>query len=212
MKQIATLLLFLLFSVFCVAQTPVLPLYNRNIDVPGAYYKDLQQDLNRFVGEWKYEQGSTELIVRIQIKEEQFVDYGNISVFEDFLVAEYRYVENGVEKINTLPNLLINHPNPYSYNINSNIIIKPVATNPDVCRNCGPNDVMVKGSFEDPDRQIDFLDPMVIFRHKVENGVEKIFFTLYANGNVYVNENEGAAQNQFFSYTIPFGRYELIKQ
>ncbi|RAR48097.1 DUF6705 family protein [Flavobacterium lacus] len=212
MKQIATLLLFLLFSGFCVAQTPVLPLYNSTKDVQGAYYKDLQQDFQRFVGEWKYQQGSTELIVRIQIKEEQFIDYGDITFYRDFLVAEYRYDENGIEKINTFSNLLTNHTNPYKYNMVGSIIIKPISTNPDVCSNCGPNDVIVDGTFNEPNRQIDFLDPRIIFRHKVENGVEKIFFTLYANGNVYVNENEGAAQNQFFSYTIPFGRYELIKQ
>jgi archaellum component FlaF (FlaF/FlaG flagellin family) len=207
--------LTILLTFFCkitFAQTPILPLYDSIKDAPNAYYKDLQNDLNRFVGEWKYEQGSTQLIIRIQKKEMQFIDYGDITFYRDFLVAEYRYVENGIEKINTFSNLLTNHTNPYKYNMVGSIIIKPISTNPDVCRNCGPNDVMVDGTFNEPNRQIDFLDPRIIFRHKVENGVEKIFFTLYANGNVYVNENEGAAQNQFFSYSIPFGRYELIKQ
>jgi hypothetical protein len=107
--------------------------------------------MNRFVGEWKCEQGLDTLIVKIVKKEMQFIDYGYISVYEDFLVAEYRYVENGIEKINTLPNLLINHSTPFKYNIVANIIIKPVPNNPSVCPNCGPNDVMVQGPFRDPE-------------------------------------------------------------
>lgn len=210
MKKVTILLTF--FCKITFAQTPILPLYDSIKDAPNAYYKDLQNDLNRFVGEWKYEQGSNQLIVKILKKEMKLNNYSEFSYYVDVLVAEYRYIENGVEKINTLQNINTNHNDYYDYNITANIIIKPVLNNPDVCRNCGPNDVMVDGTFNEPNRQIDFLDPRIIFRHKVENGVEKIFFTLYANGNVYVNENEGAAQNQFFSYTIPFGRYELIKQ
>ncbi|RAR48099.1 DUF6705 family protein [Flavobacterium lacus] len=205
--------LTILLTFFCkitFAQTPILPLYDSSKTIQGAYYKDLQQDFNRFVGEWKYEQGSTELIVRIQIKEEQFVDYGNISVYEDYLVAEYHYVENGVEKINTLPNLLINHPDPYDYSIKCNIIIKPVSTNPDVCPNCGPNDVMVKGPFSDPEIEILGYEPMVVFRHKIENGVEKIFLTFRIFGNLLPDFD--GVYGPHTTYNLPEGRYELIKQ
>ncbi|WP_333693164.1 DUF6705 family protein [Flavobacterium sp.] len=208
MKKVTILLTF--FCKITFAQTPILPLYHRDIDVQGAYYKDLQQDFNRFVGEWKYEQGSTQLIVRIQKKEMQFIDYGYISVYEDFIVAEYRYIENGIEKINTLSNLLINHSTPFKYNIVANIIIKPVPNNPGVCPNCGPNDVMVKGPFSDPERDIFGYEPEVVLRHKIENGIEKIFLTMtifgfklpYADGTV----------SPYDFYNLPAGFYELIKQ
>jgi hypothetical protein len=198
------------FNLLCMAQTTELPLYNRSIDVPGAYYRDLQNDFERFVGEWKYEEGSNMLIVKIQKKEMQFIDYGHISVYEDYLVAEYRYVENGVEKINTLPNLLINHPDPYDYSIKCNIIIKPVSTNPDVCPNCGPNDVMVKGPFSDPEIEILGYEPMVVFRHKIENGVEKIFLTFRIFGNLLPDFD--GVYGPHTTYNLPEGRYELIKQ
>ena len=43
--------------------------------------------------------------------------YGRIFYYTDFLVGEFRYVENGVEKTNTLSNLSINHPSPYENSI-----------------------------------------------------------------------------------------------
>jgi hypothetical protein len=170
MKNLVNILM-ILFCTLCIAQSPILPLYDSSKTVAGAYYKDLQNDMNRFVGEWKYEQGNNLLIVKIQKKETQFINYGNISFYGDFIVAEYRYVENGIEKINTLPNLLINHSTPFKYNIVANIIIKPVPNNPSVCPNCVPNDVMVQGPFRDPERDIFGFEPIVVLRHKIENGV-----------------------------------------
>jgi len=170
MKNLVNILM-ILFCTLCIAQSPILPLYDSSKTVAGAYYKDLQNDMNRFVGEWKCEQGLDTLIVKIVKKEMQFIDYGYISVYEDFLVAEYRYVENGIEKINTLPNLLINHPDPYDYNLKANIITRPVPNNPQVCPNCVPNDVMVQGPFRDPERDIFGFEPIVVLRHKIENGV-----------------------------------------
>jgi hypothetical protein len=207
-KQIT--LFMILYCTLCVAQSPILPLYNSISNVPGAYYKDLQNDMNRFEGEWKYEQGNNLLIVKIQKKEMQFIDYGHISVYEDFLVAEYRYVENGVEKINTLPNILINYPDPYDYNIKANIITKPIPNNPLVCPNCGPNDVMVEGYFRDPERDINGYEPVVVFRHKIENGVEKVFLTMRIFG-FKLPYSDGTV-SPYDRYNLPQGRYELIKQ
>ena len=200
----------ILYCTLCVAQPPEFPLYNRSIDVPGAYYKDLQDDFQRFIGEWKYEQGLDTLIVKIVKKEMQFINYGHISVYEDYLVAEYRYVDNGVEKINTLPNLLINYPDPYDYNIVANIIIKPVPNNSAVCLNCGPNDVMVKGSFNDPERYILGFEPIVVLRHKIENGVEKIFLTMSIFG--FKLPSPDGTVSPYDKYNLPVGLYELIKQ
>lgn len=203
-------ILMILFCRLCVAQPPELPLYSSSMDVLGAYYKDLQNDMNRFEGEWKYEQGNNLLIVKIQKKEMQFIDYGYISVYEDFLVAEYRYVENGVEKINTLSNLLINHSTPFKYNIVANIIIKPVSNNPQVCPNCGPNDVMVEGPFSDPERDILGFEPIVVLRHKIENGVEKIFLTMRIFG--FKLPSPDGTVSPYDTYNLPVGLYELIKQ
>jgi hypothetical protein len=70
-------------------------------------------------------------------------------------VGEYKYVKNGVEKINTLPNLLINHSNRFNYNLTLNIITRPLPNRTDICRVSDPNGVMVGGAFDDP--EIDIL-------------------------------------------------------
>jgi hypothetical protein len=207
MKKIIVLLLFCAIS---QAQTPILSLYNDSRNIQGAYYKDTQNEFNRFVGEWKYKNGNDTLIVRIIKKEMQFIDYGHISVYEDFLVGEYRFVQNGIEKINTLPSILSNFVDPYEYNINANIIKRPTQNNPDVCPHCGPNDVIIRGSLRDPNIEILGLEPTVFMRSKTENGVEKIFFSLVLFGNVFVNVDEGYPPHT--SYRLPSGTYELIKQ
>jgi hypothetical protein len=209
MKNLITISVIFL-NLLCVAQTPELPLYDSSKTVPGAYYKDLQNDFQRFMGEWKYEQGLDTLIVKIIKKEMQFINYGNVSFYGDFIVAEYRYVENGIEKINTLPNLLINHSTPFKYNIVANIIIKPVPNNSAVCPNCGPNDVMVEGPFSDPERDIFGFEPIVVLRHKIENGVEKVFFTLQIEGSILPDDDGN--YGPYSTYNIPQGFYELIKQ
>jgi hypothetical protein len=193
-----------------IAQTPVLPLYNADIDINRAYYKDLQDEMNRFIGEWKYENRNNSLTIIFKKKEEQFVDYGSVGVYEDFLVGEYQYIENGIELINTLPNILNNLPDPYSYNINANIIKRPVPNNPNACPQCGPNDVILRGSFSDPDIEILGLEPTVYIRHKIENGLEKIIFSLYLGGNIIIDINEGDPPHTTFR--LPAGTYELIKQ
>jgi hypothetical protein len=203
-------ILMILFCTLCVAQTPELPLYDSSVTVQGAYYKDLQDDFQRFIGEWKYEQGLDTLIVKIIKKEMQFINYGNVSFYGDFIVAEYRYVENGIEKINTLPNLLINHSTPFKYNIVANIIIKPVPNNSAVCPNCGPNDVMVEGPFSDPERDIFGFEPIVVLRHKIENGVEKIFLTMSIFG--FKLPSPYGTVSPYDTYNLPVGLYELIKQ
>jgi hypothetical protein len=109
-----------------------------------------------------------------------------------------------------LPNLLINHSTPFKYNIVANIIIKPVPNNPQVCPNCGPNDVMVEGPFSDPERDILGFEPIVVLRHKIENGVEKIFLTMRIFGNKTSNFDDEVSP--YDSYNLPQGRYELIKQ
>lgn len=99
MKHI-TLFLILLLSINCNSQNQIVG-FNKSYPTPtNAYKKDLNNDLDKFTGTWKYSNGSTELTVVI-IKKEQVY---NGSFYSDELAGNYRYLENGVEIVNTLTN------------------------------------------------------------------------------------------------------------
>nr|WP_148638307.1 DUF6705 family protein [Olleya sp. ITB9] len=68
-------------------------------DVPvNAYYKDANNILNNFEGTWLYTNGNNSLKI-ILVKSTQ---HFNGKYYEDLLIGGYQYIENGVEKINTL--------------------------------------------------------------------------------------------------------------
>jgi hypothetical protein len=204
-----TVIKILLFaSAISFSQNPVvLPLYNTPEETPNAYYKDLENELNRFEGTWKYENGNNSLTVKFIKKEEMFVDYGDISYYVDFLVGEYRYVENGIEKINTLSNLLINHPNPYQYSMRLKVIIRPNPGVHNLCAICGPNNIMMAGGFSDPLIEIENVFGRLKIADKFEDGLQKMYFYLSLEGLFLSNDPTAPT-----SFTVPTGKYVLIKQ
>lgn len=84
----------------CKAQSPVLNMETTfSTDVPdNAYYKDVNNVLNNFEGIWLYTNGNTSLKI-VLVKRSQ---YRNRKFYEDLLIGGYQYIENGIEKINTL--------------------------------------------------------------------------------------------------------------
>ena len=116
MKKI---LIIILFVIKASAQTPVIELDSWNGDITaGMYIKDSPNTLNQFEGTWLYTDGNTSLKIVLvkKIKDGDVVSY-----FEDILIGEYQYIENGVEKFNSLSNLNIVHSNVYnSHNIVGN--------------------------------------------------------------------------------------------
>ena len=100
MKNLKTLLLVLIaFS--CKAQTPVVPLDTFDDFPLGTYYKDVNHDLTKYAGTWQNTQGNSVLTIVLQKKEMIFDDRN----YHDMIIGEYKYVQNGVEVINTLPRL-----------------------------------------------------------------------------------------------------------
>ena len=105
MKHIILMILATFTILSCKAQSPILGYRTFKASVPdGAYLKDLNNDLDKFTGTWKYTNGTTELSVII-IKVEQVF---NGRYYIDRLKGNYIYMENGVEIINTLSNDLYN--------------------------------------------------------------------------------------------------------
>ena len=104
-------ILFLIFIVNCKAQTPTISLFGHHTTtVENAYYKDLNSDLDRFTGSWLYSNGSTSFKIVIDKKIMKYNTFSNI--YEDLLIGEYRYVEDGVVKVNTL-DLMTNPPSEF---------------------------------------------------------------------------------------------------
>jgi hypothetical protein len=83
------------------------------------YLKDTNNLLNPFVGTWIYTNGNDSITMVLKKKEHFQFTYGN--EYEDLLYGGYRYVQNGVEIINTIPQ--IDDPNItnfYEYSIEGN--------------------------------------------------------------------------------------------
>ncbi len=191
----------------CWAQTTY-SLYDGDRNIQGAYYKDLDNDLNNFVGTWKYTNGTTSLTITLQKKEmaAYVFSFSNISYYEDVLVGGYKYVENGVEKINTLPQIQLELPNSYNYPISGNIILSPPTTN---CEGCLTNMRAVYVGFSDPTREIFGMESKMIFARADSGGVQKLLlkFKMISGGL-----EEDGEDRPYDEYTVPFGDYLLVKQ
>jgi hypothetical protein len=104
----------------CNAQT----VYNIEDNTPvmfktNYYLKDTNNLLNHFIGTWVYTNGNESITMVLKKKEHFQFTYGN--EYEDLLYGGYRYVQNGVEIINTISQ--IDDPNItnfFEYSIHGN--------------------------------------------------------------------------------------------
>lgn len=123
-------------SVNCKAQNPILDISERDglNSITGVYYKDTHNLLDSFVGTYVYTNGSTSLKIVLQ-KKKSF----NTRYYEDLLIGEYQYIENGIEKINTLNKLNIDYTNKSNHSIDGGIIMTQGAG----CNDCLPDEKAV---------------------------------------------------------------------
>lgn len=203
MKNIIVILVLVpLFG--CNAQ--IIPLYESGLDIEGAYYKDVNNDLNNFVGTWKYVNGTTSLTITLQKKEMQQYSDNSVSCVEDIIIGGYKYVESNIEKINTLPLLSQNLLNSYDYSIFGNILLPPATA---YCEGCLSNLRRVQLQFIDPDRHILGMESKMIFARADSGGVQKLLlrFIVTSGGLKDIN-----SPRPYDEYTVPFGEYLLVKQ
>jgi len=192
--------LFAFFS--CKAQSPIVPLDTRIHETPdGSYLKDLNNELNKFVGTWKYENGNTSFTIIFQKK----VQVYNDEWYEDMLIGEYKYVDNGVEIVNLLDRLnnpILNNPsNYYEFNITGNTILKK-GQKPS-CEECDISERRILMFFDDPERK--YLSHKLAIRYINENVTEKIEAILITEGSS-VLPYENAPQEA----RVPDGTYTFI--
>ena len=109
------LLLLCCVSLFsCVAQTyPMEADDNPAWIKDGMYFKDMNNNLNKFEGTWEYQDSTSKLTVILQ----KIEDYESSGYFSDVIVGNYIYEENGVEIINTLTNPAVSQGSNDIYHI-----------------------------------------------------------------------------------------------
>lgn len=182
----------------CKAQTPIVGLDAPSNTPEGAYYKDLNNELDRFVGTWKFTNGDKEFIITIQKKEQLQIR----NSYRDYLVGEYSYTKNGEEIVNTLPNL---NQNDGEENMGGSYISKP--NRMPRCNDCAPDERRINMYFTDPERK--YLNSDIVLRYIPGSGNNppKISATIYIT-DVLVLPYEGAPEQP----RVPLGEYLMEKQ
>lgn len=199
MKYILIFVIILL-SLSCKAQN-IVPLFDGPIDVPtGSYFKDVDNDFQPFIGEWKWEDGNSAWTIQF-LKIEMVPEF---QTYTDVLIGEYQYIENGVELINELP-FTPNTEDSTTHNIWGGVIsLVPNGAPP--CDECPSDSRYIELRIKDSTRQGRFGD--IIFVRFTENGIEKMRLELY-NSSYMGNYDHPGVPNEL---TIPEGTYTFIKQ
>ena len=176
--------------------------YKADPDLPeGTYYKDLNNDLNKFEGTWKWENGNNSFTIVLEKKEQ--ILFSRSNQYNDLLIGEYKYVENGVEIVNSLARLQDNSVVGLSHYLSGATIMHKNHP-PHKCESCTNEERRVSVYIRDP--EIPLMGMRIILRHIVENNVEKLEGHVMGTGS-YVSTLENPE-----SPRINFGDYVFIKQ
>lgn len=164
-----------------------------------CYEKDVNNEFNKFEGEWKYQSRNDE--ITIKLRKETHYQTSQDSNYMDLLVGEYSYIENGVEKVNTLADF--NNPSlsGYQHNISGGVFVHQL---PSYCiDNSNPNEIKVELFISDPNNH--FIEGRIILRYVNANGAEKLEACIYDSTTMGTDDPDAKID-------IPDGNYELFKQ
>jgi hypothetical protein len=199
MKNILRIIILLSIAIGCIAQTPVIDIEdNQGYDVNGAYYKDTKNQLNPFEGTYIYTNGNTTLKIVLQKKTMSTI--ASRRFYEDLIIGEYQYIENGIEKRNTLNKLNKNYLNKNEHSISSSLLIIGTERG---CTDCSPTEKRLAGGMLD---YVAAALANVQLRRITVNGKAAIKLNLYWEMR---SKKEGEVLLQPF---IAPGDYILIKE
>lgn len=200
MKNIVIVIL-MITALSCKAQSVI-----KSLDGDGScpsndsncYEKDVNNEFDKFVGAWKYQNGNTSLTFKL--KKELHYQTSNNANYEDLLVGEYQYIENGIEKANTLSDFNNIAVSGYQHKIAGGIFLHRL---PYYCAdNSLPQEIKIELFIEDPNDS--FIEGIVILRYVIDNGTEKL--------EVCIHDTSTLAEDPNAHLLIPNGYYEMIKQ
>ena len=216
--------IYSLLMVSCIAlNAQTYDLYNRAsnifLNIPNAYYKDLTNVHDQYIGTWLYTNGNTSLKLvfeeRAHVKEN--LNYYGEFYYADWLIGEGQYIENGVEKWNSLNNLSASQgTDAGTVRDHSSFYSGSYTKERMYCPECAPNERRLKMYWTPQDSNFNIVDSDLIPREAIlrrffENGVEKLKITFYVSKNpgIIVVEDDNTP---IPPSVIPLGSYILTKQ
>ncbi len=212
MKNI-TIIVVLFLTLGCKAQTPVLDIYNPNIDfgnINNAYNKDVNNLLEPYIGSWLYTNGTTSLKIILQKRVMYHRLSNNQSLYTDYIIGGYKYIENGVTILNCLNDLTLVKQFIFDYDLYGNILLSK--TNIPSCADCAVNEKRLDLTYNEPLTRNDIsLSADMILRPITENGIQKIKLLFYLRSLSLGMHVDGTPTN-IEQHSIPYGEYILTKQ
>ena len=190
----------------CNAQSQTISLSSSSArsSIAGAYYKDTENDFISFLGSWKFTNGNKSFYITLSKKTFYFDTTFNI--YEDLVVGEYRYVENNVEKTNTLNLLFDSAIDPYDRNIVGNTVMQK--TTAPICSDCEVDEKRLSLMFDDPTINVKGLSGEIELRRVDQAGVERLKMILRKTGNLILQDG---MVPEVTSFNVPFGTYILTR-
>jgi hypothetical protein len=203
MEPMKNLLIIILTSISfftCKAQSIIVPL-GSGMDLkqhPSYYLKDVNNEFGKYVGEWKFDNGSS--VIVLKLKKEELYQTSPETNYEDLLVGEYKYIENGLEIVNTLSDFDNSNVSGYDHKISGGVYSRRL---PNWCTdNSTTQEIKVELFIEHPNN--DLVEGRLILRHIIDNGVEKLETCIYQESNLSYDTNA--------RIPIPDGNYVFLKQ
>lgn len=197
------LITILIVTTICHAQTPIYSSKGWSGNIPvNSYIKDMDNDMNSFVGEYEYNNNGTifslKLIKKTMVPMEPIGGY--LFHYEDLIIGEIEYtVQNVNTLVNTMGNINTNFVDPYNHAIVGSMIID----NNDYgyCPDCSPNEIRINASMFDG---VVYFDLML--RMTTVSGQPALRIHLGTNHVVAKKSGEPAEIP-----IIPDGEYVLLK-
>lgn len=194
MKKI-NLIILLLSVLNSKAQTPIINNLDWNgVSIPNSYVKDINNDMNQFVGTYVYQNNG--VYFKIILKKVTMVPY--ITFFADLIVGEFEYLDIN-NTVSTLSEIDIIYDDEYLHNIAGLSLIENNQDFP--CNDCLLNEKRMNLFFSDTQVGSD-----LIIRRTIIGGNEVLkAFRRTINVGHRVGDN-------YISNIVPDGEYILIKQ
>ena len=201
MKQL-TLIFTLLFIINCNAQNPIIDITQSELGQPDGYYsKDINNLLDPFQGTYIYTSGNTSFKIIITKKIQQY----NGRYYEDLIIGEYQYIENSVEKVNTLSNLNIVYSNQSAKHAISGKLVVNNNFRRWKCPQCNLNEKRFSGGIKDRSTN---RSAYITMRRTNVNGQEVMQIKI---SHVMI-ETHKVGDPLLLTFSLPLGELTLIKQ
>jgi hypothetical protein len=216
-----TLFYSLLLASSLSLKAQIIDIYNDNTNtsgyVAGAYYKDLTNVHDQYIGTWLYTNGNTSLKLVFQEREhvKSLTYKDGMFFYKDWLIGEGQYIENGILKWNSLPNLSASQSTDY-VTVRNHVSFYNISYTRErvFCPECAPGERRLKMHWLALDSNFNNLNSMgytVLLRRFFENGVEKLKVSFYAAPEDGIGSIDVDNPPVFTPPVIPLGSYVLTK-